>query len=487
MKKIFLFISFIALTVVSSCSDDITRLNDDTKNPTTTEAAFLFTNAQKNLVDQMVSSSVNINVFRLFSQYWTETTYPDESQYDIATRSVPDNHFRVLYRDVLRDLQESKMLLQQDLALLPPTATGAIAIVNNKIAIADILMCYSYSVLVDTFGDVPYSESLDIEGHPLPKYDDAKTIYKALITRLTEDNNKLTSSEASFGEADLIYSGDAAKWSKFANSLRLRMAINMADVDAAYAATEVIAAVNAGVLASNADNTDLKYETLQPNANPLYADLVVSGRNDFVPANTFVDKMNALSDPRRAKYFTEFNGGYSGGIYGTNNNYNNFSHISETLADPRFAGTIMDYTEVRFLLAEAAARGIAITGTAEEHYNAAITASMEDWGVATANVATYLARTDVSWATATGNWKQKIGEQAWIALYNRGFEGWTSYRRLDYPVLVAPAEADITQVPTRYTYPAREETLNGDSVDAASTAIGGNTLTTKIFWDVFSN
>lgn len=482
MKKILLLISFIALTV--SCSDDITGLNADIKSPTTTEAAFLFTNAQKNLVDQMVSTSVNVNVFRLFSQYWTETTYPDESQYDVATRSIPDNHFRALYRDVLRDLQESKMLLQQDLALLPPTATGAIAIVNNKIAIADVLMCYSYSVLVDTFGDVPYSESLDIEGHPLPKYDDAKTIYKALITRLTEDNNKLTSGEASFGDADLIYGGDAAKWAKFTNSLRLRMAINMADVDAAYAATEVIAAVNAGVLSSNADNTDLAYLGAQPNANPLYADLVVSGRNDFVPANTLVDKMNGLNDPRRAKYFTEFNGGFSGGTYGTNNNFANSSHISETLADPTFAGTIMDYAEVRFLLAEAAARGIAITGTAAEHYAAAITASMENWGVDSGDIANYLASPSVDYATATGNWKQKIGEQAWIALYNRGFEGWSSYRRLDYPVLAAPAESDITQVPTRYTYPSREETLNGTNVEAAGTAIGGNTLTTKIFWDV---
>jgi hypothetical protein len=483
MKKIFLFISFIALSV-SSCSDDITSLNDDTKSPTTTRAEFLFTNAQKNLVDQMVSTSVNVNVFRLFSQYWTETTYPDESQYDIATRAIPDTHFRVLYRDVLRDLQEAKKLLDAEKAGIPATATTELAVVNNKIAIVDILMSYSYSVLVDTFGDVPYSESLDIEGHPLPKYDDAKTIYKDLISRLTADNNLLTAGDDSFGDADLIYGGNAASWKKFANSLRLRMAINMADVDAAYAAQEVIAAVNAGVLASNADNTDLAYLGAQPNANPLYADLVVSGRNDFVPANTFVDKMNALSDPRRAKYFTEFNGGYSGGIYGTNNNYNNFSHISETLADPTFAGTIMDYAEVRFLLAEAAARGIAITGTAEEHYNAAITASMENWGVDAADVATYLDRTDVSWATATGNWKQKIGEQAWIALYNRGFEGWSSYRRLDYPILAAPAEADITQVPTRYTYPSREETLNGTNVEAAGTAIGGNTLTTKIFWDV---
>jgi len=69
-------------------------------------------------------------------------------------------------------------------------------------------------------------------------------------------------------------------------------------------------------------------------------------------------------------------------------------------------------------------------------------------------------------------------------LYNRGFESWTSYRRLDFPVLTAPVDAAVNQVPTRYTYPAREETLNSANNAAASSAIGGNTLTTKLFWDV---
>ena len=198
MKKILLTLAFIALTV--SCTDDITGLNVDTKNPTTTKPEYLFTGAQKALVDQMVSTSVNFNVFRLFSQYWTETTYPDESQYDITTRTIPDNHFRVLYRDVLRDLKESRTLLDQEV----PVGATQIGILNNKKAMVDILMCYSYSVLVDTFGDVPYTEALDITAHPLPKYDDAKTIYKDLLTRLTADADLLNGAD-NFGDADLIY------------------------------------------------------------------------------------------------------------------------------------------------------------------------------------------------------------------------------------------------------------------------------------------
>lgn len=481
MKKIILTIAFIALSV--SCSDDITGLNQDTKNPTTTKAEFLFTNAQKAIVDQMVSTSVNINVYRLFVQHWTETTYPDESQYDITTRNIPANTYGALYRDGLKDLKEAQSLLNAE----APIATTDIAILNNKKAIVDIMMVYAYNVLVDTFGDVPYSEALDLEAHPLPKYDDAETIYKDLLARLATDVS-LISDNDNFGDADLIYGGDASKWKKFANSLRLRLAVNMHDVDPSYAATHITAAVASGTISSNDDNTNLHYlDTSVGNSNPLYADLVVSQRNDFVPANTLVDKMNALTDPRRAKYFTLKNDAYIGGIYGSSNSFASFSHISGTLNDQKFPGTIFDYAEVEFLLAEAVSKGVAVGGTVESHYNAAITASMENWGVDSADITTYLALPSVAYATATGTAKQKIGEQAWIALFNRGFEAWTSYRRLDFPVLSAPAVTynSQTTVPVRYTYPSREQQINATNVTAASTAIGGDKLSTKLFWDKF--
>ena len=87
------------------------------------------------------------------------------------------------------------------------------------------------------------------------------------------------------------------------------------------------------------------------------------------------------------------------------------------------------------------------------------------------------------------NYKQSIGEQAWIALFNRGFEAWSSYRRLDFPVLTVPAVTynGLSEVPKRYSYPAREETINGVSTAAAIAKIPGgkNTLTAKIFWDKF--
>ncbi|MDN3676481.1 SusD/RagB family nutrient-binding outer membrane lipoprotein [Flavobacterium paronense] len=478
MKKILLTI--VVLTGIFSCTDDITGLNQNTKDATVVPAAYLFTNAQKNVVDQMVSTSVNFNVFRLFTQQWTETTYTDESNYDIGTRTIPDNHWAVMYRDVLRDLKESKSYLQ----LYEPATPAEEAENANRIAIVDILTAYSYSVLVDTFGDVPYTESLDIEAFPNPKYDDGETIYKDLIAKLTAASASLDSGYDSFGTADLVYGGNAGKWKLFANSLRLKLAINLDDVDHAYATTQALAAVADGVISSNSDNAALKYLSAQPNANPVFVDVVASGRNDFVPTSTVIEKMNGLNDPRRAKFFTQIGDIYEGGTPGSSNNFDNFSHIGDMLLEPTFEGLIMDNAEVEFLLAEAVERGIAVGGTSTSHYDAAITASMNYWGVSSEDIASYLAQPSVAYATATGNWKQKIGEQAYLGLYNRGFECWTSYRRLDFPVLTAPDDAEVNQVPTRYTYPAREETLNASNLEAASTAIGGNTLTTKLFWDV---
>lgn len=487
-NRLLLLISIVSL-FAASCSDDITGLNTDTKRPTTTQPAFLFTNAEHAMMDQVTSTSVNYNVFRLYAQQWTEVQYPEESQYDLTGRKIPDTHWAVYYRDVLRDFKESKNLFLTEKANFVGTPTQ-LKQLENKILIIDILTAYTYGILVDTFGDIPYTESLDIIKYPQPKYDDAKTIYKDLIAKLTTASQALNKTDGSFGSADIVYGGNAAKWAKFANSLRLRMAINMDDIDHAYASSTALAAVADGVITQSADNAYFAYATTQPNANPLYVDLVASGRDDFLPADTFVNKLNALADPRRPKFFTEYpagSGNYKGGVYGVLNTYGNFSHFTQTIKDPTYPGVLFTYSEVEFLLAEAVERGIAVGGTATTHYNAAITATMLDWKVAPADITTYLARTDVNYATATGTWKQKIAEQSWIGLYNRGFEAWTTYRRLDFPVLNVPpvTNGDIKEVPKRYTYPGIEETLNKTNLDAAIAKQGPNTRTLHIFWDKF--
>ena len=223
----------------------------------------------------------------------------------------------------------------------------------------------------------------------------------------------------------------------------------------------------------------------------MWEDLVQSGRQDFIPADTFVDMINLLNDPRADKFFDPtskididttavVNLQYKGGPYGTSTPFNDNSHISQTLYAPDFRGVLMDFAEMSFILAEAARRGYNVGGTAAEYYENGIKASMAEWKVSEQNAETYIAQDNVAFETALGKDKEKIALQFWIAMYNRGFEGWTVYRLFDSPKLKLSGTLELP-VPKRYTYPQSEQTINGNNVKSAN---GGNDeQQTPIFWD----
>jgi len=484
MKKLAIIVP--ALFALGSCTKHIADLNVDPKRPLVVPSYTLFSNAQKNMVDQVTSSSVNFNVFRLIAQQWTETTYTDESNYNITVRTIPDQVWYVFYRDVLKDFEEAKKYIPLDVV----DSKGVLNVPQQKndLAITEVMEVYAYSNLVNTFGNIPYSQAFDSTNF-FPKYDDAKTVYADLLKRLDaaiiamNANPGAGAWDSPFGGADLLFGGDVKKWTKFANTLKLKLGMILADSDPATAKTTVESAIAAGVFTSNTDNAMFQYLKIQPSTNPIWLDLVNSQRNDFVPTSTLINIMKAVSDPRLPAYFTEDpNGGYSGGIPGKGNSYSNFSHVADAIKAPDFPSDLLDYAEVEFLLAEGAERGWNVGGgTAETHYNNGITASIEFWG---GDAATYLANPAVAYTTATGTYKQKIGTQKWIALYNRGFDAYIEQRRFDFPVLPAPTKA-TSAFPARFPYPISEQNLNQTNYDAASAAIGGDKVTTKLFWDKF--
>jgi hypothetical protein len=456
------------------------ELNNNGKVARDVPGDMLFTNAQKNFADIMTTPNVNNNIFHFIAQYWSATTYPQESRYDLGNRNIPQNWWTIIYRDVLQDLTRGMRLIRQENPLLEAAKIAQ----RNRLAIAQIERVHAFSVLLNTFGNIPYTQALNIDSTTTPAYDDQKTVYYALLDSLTTAIGQLDDSGESFGKADLVYGGDVASWYTFGNSLLLRLAMNIADENTPKAKGLVETAAP-HVFTSNEENAAFPYLSTPPNANPIWVNLVQSNRNDFVAANTLVNPMNTLNDPRRKYYFTEDpNGNYSGGIYGSGNTFGNFSHVSETITEPNFPGALMNYAEVEFLLAEAVERGFNVGGTAAGHYAAGIRASIEYWGGTVPEANTYLAQPSVAYATATGTWKQKIGTQEWIALFLRGFDAWTVWRRLDYPQLPKPASA-ITDIPVRYTYPSNEQNLNQTNYEFASTAIGGDKVTTKLFWDKF--
>jgi hypothetical protein len=475
MKKILIILSFFAL--ITSC-ENLEDLNKNIKDPAAVPGETLFTYAQKQTMDYMTSSNVNRNNYRLFVQYWTETTYTDESNYDLTTRAIPDNWWDQFYMLCLNNLAEASKVITA-----APIPTGEDPTVKkNKLAIIEIMNVYCYDILVESFGDVPYTEALDIDNIPLPKYDDGMTIFKDLLTRLNAAISNLDDNFDSYGIADNMYHGDVSMWIKFANSLKLRMGLVIADVDDAAAKTAVESAAP-NVISSNGENAKIIYLSASPNTNPIYIDLIASGRHDFVVTQTIIDTMNSLADPRRPFYFTQVDGAYTGGIPGASNDFLSYSHVADLIQTPTFPGTMFDYAETEFLLAEAVERGYTVGGTAEEHYNNAITASIEDWGGTAVEAQDYLANPKVAYATAEGDWRQKIGMQSWIAYYNRGMEAWTQWRKLGYPVL-EPAVDALSAIPIRLTYPVEEQTLNGTHYDEAAEAIGGDAVDTPLFWDV---
>jgi len=478
MKKIIFLLIF--CLAAFSCDDRMEELNEEKVNPAQVPAETLFANGVKEVAFIMHNSNQNINVFRLYAQYWAQLTYPEESQYNQVTRNIPRNIWERGYRRSLKDLTEARKIMVEI-----PDGTLSAAGNANRLAVVDIAMAYVYTILVETYGNIPFSQAIDID-NITPVYDDARTIYDAQIDALTAAANTLDVNDVAISpNQDPLYEGSAAGWKMFANSLKLRMAMMLADTDPAKAQTMVDQALASGVITSPVDDAFITYYEQAPSTNPMYEDLVLSGRRDFVPANTLVDIMNNLNDPRRPIYFTDpIDGEYVGGIYGDANSYSSASHIGDIFHTPTLPGDLLRCSEVLFLLAEAAGRGFTVPETAESYYNQAIETSMFDWGLTIADYDAYIAQADVAYATAPGDWKQKIGIQAWIALNNRGYEGWTTWRRLDFDGFSPPPGQTMEDIPVRLLYPIEEAQLNGANLDAAISAIGGNLKTTKLFWDV---
>jgi hypothetical protein len=477
MKKIIFSLAMLSL-IASGCDNDTDNFNNNQDAQYDVAPEVLFTNAEKELADQMTTPSVNLNPFRFLAQYWAETTYNDETRYRFTTRSVSDNHWNNLYRNVLGNLESAKQLV---------AAQGSGTQQNNQLAIIEILQVYTFQVLVDSFGDIPYSQALNTD-ILLPTYDDDAAIYPQLITRLDAAIANLDDQGPSWTNSDVIYNGDVSQWRMFANSLKLKLGINLADVNPTLAQSTIESAFNGGVILTNAQNATFEYPGSAPNFNPIYGELVASNRNDFVAADTFVNALNAYNDPRRAVYFNTVGGEYVGGVYGAaNNNFSEFSAIGDTFRSPDLPSELFEATEVNFYLAEAAARGYAVGNSAEYYYNQGIRTSFEYWGLSQTQADTYLAMPEVAYTTASADWRETIGMQEWFAFFNRPFEAWNSYRRLDYPQLEAPSNAVAAaegQVPKRLAYPVSERTVNNANYTAASEAIGGNKLATHVFWDV---
>ncbi len=468
-----------ATLLLTNCTKDISNsLNHNPKAAPTTLGSAEFTQGELNLVNTYNTTSIAVAPFRVISQEWTENSYVYEANYNFSAYNSPGGFWASVYVGTLHNLDLAK---QQ----FPVGWGGTAGGLRNCLIITDILEIFAYHMLHATYGNIPYTQA-EHDSIPFPAFDDEKTIYASLLSRIDTCIAGLSLSDDAMGTADQIYGGNAAAWLKFAASLKLKMAMLNAVHDPATTKTKVNEAITTGVFTSNDDDALFSYDPSSPNvANPIWNAISFSGRHDFGPSALLVNTMVGWNDPRLPAYFTLFQGKYVGGVAGFANNFGKYSDFGPQLYTASLPGDLMDYSQVEFLLAEAAAQGF-IAGAPDVHYNNAITASIEFWGGSASDAATYLAQPAVAYATATGTWQQKIGYQEWIANYNHNWDSWTDIRRLGFPDIntVSPPLQAASDFPLRLYYPPNETTSNPTNTAAAAAALPGgqDVVTAKLFW-----
>ncbi len=499
--------AFLMAGVVSACTDNFEEINTDPNQPPVVPTSALLTSAQKQLMDHTWDEWTNGRRGMQLAQYWASNQYSDESRYAFRS-SISNNYWLYFYAGRgavdgttpngggMRDLDEIIRLNTE----FPDENAGSFGTNANQIAVAQTLKVWIMQIVTDTWGNAPYSQALNIEEYPNPAYDSQEEIYNAFLGQLTDASNSVELN--GLGPAgDAIYNGDMMKWKKFINSLKLRVAMRMADAAPSVAQAAVAEAVEAGVMESNDDSALFPYLPNAPNNNPLNEDYKT--RNDFAISNVLIDKLQELNDPRISFYAAPTANSvaagdpqYVGEVYGLDEvnaaatQNDDISQRPESILAPNSPGIYMQYSEVAFLLAEAVERGF-ISGSAAEYYNMGVTASMNYWNdgsLTQADIDAYLAQPSVAYDAqiASGmSWNEVIGQQKWLSLYMQGIEAWTEYRRLDFGVLQMPADGALegNGIPLRITYPLDEQSANAESYAAAVAAQGPDLLDTRLWWD----
>ena len=458
----------VALTsaILVGCTEDFAGINTNPNAPTDVQAVFLVSSAMRDAAQQIV----NNNFLNLWAQHTSRIEYAWDGRYDVRDYSGTWTGF---YAGPLADFGEVESK-SRDAGRPNDQAVGA------------IMKAWIFQSVTDLWGDVPYSQALLGQENTQPSYDSQQQVYEGLLDDLEAAANLISTSSPDFDDADLIYGGDMAGWRTFANSLRLRLAMRLTDVDPGTAQAEAVSAIGAGVFGSNDEQAIFRWLNELGSNNPWFSGTVERPGGTRISA-TIVDTLRSYGDPRlpvfaRPNDDGEFLGHESGLKDGHGIPFPARSKIGERFVrDLDNPSVLMSYSEVLFLEAEAAARGYT-SGNAGQLYDDAIRASMEWYDIASADIEAYLANPRVAYNPATG--LEQIGLQLWIGFFNQGIEAFSSWRRTGYPNLVAgPDNVTGGIMPRRLKYSEEEQSLNSTNLQAAISRQGGAELGDRLWWN----
>lgn len=509
MRRI--YISFMLaglLTCIASCDKDFEQVNINPVLPATINPVYLFSNAQ-------FSSAIGTYNYQseIVQQIITPFTGVLEGgNHNLVYDPNANALFNAMYTGPVKYLADIINQTKSD--------TGR----TNLYNMARIWRAYVFQILVDTYGDVPYSEAggAYLQQVTLPKYDDQAAIYDDILKELTEATKALDATKPT-ETGDLFYKGNIAQWKKLGNSLLLRVAMRYTKTDEAKAKQYVTIAVdpaNGGVMESNADNAFVAFNTTFN--NPTGGWFQGTERANVYLGAPFVDYLKITSDPRLGVIAVKYDdptkplgqgtgaedtvaADQQGMPYGYNE-----STISTAPDFPGKVGAAWKYSQVnrrtvgkidapeffityaqtQLLLAEAAQRQY-ISGSVADFYNAGVKGHLSQMAqydvsatIPAASQDAYLSVNPFDPAKALN----QINTQYWVASFLNGSEAWANFRRSGFPSLQpnpypgadASVKGDFIR---RLVYPVREQSVNSANYSAAVAKMGADNLGTRIFWD----
>lgn len=438
----------------TSCTDDL-DINSDPLAATTVEPNLLFPTV---MVSVSSNRTVELNSINIQAQHWTSGgsagVFANPERYIISPNTT-NNVWVGQYSTALRNLQQMRSLVEAN----NPEAL-------NVVGQAKIYEAFVFLNLTTLYGDIPFSEATQVGEFPNPKFDAQEDVLRGIVGRLDEGIDLLSTDTDIISNGDLIYQGDKDKWIRFANSLKLKTLMLIANVDPASVQAQLQAVSNEPLIEDNSQNAYLPFSEAGGNQNPLWKTLdnFAGGVNVFwYSGSTLVDLMNSNDDPRRATFFDEVADGYVGQDQGVFSSAG-ISPVSLNILRPDLEDRYATASETYFFLAEAVVKGF-ITGDAEDFYMKGLQASLDSYDgqpgeIAQADKDAYLASRGSLAGLSDADAIKQINEEQYVALFTRGLEALTQWKRTKTPEFMLPVNAALSDIIRRYPYPNSEISSN---------------------------
>ncbi|MEM9141594.1 MAG: SusD/RagB family nutrient-binding outer membrane lipoprotein [Bacteroidota bacterium] len=481
-KKYLAFIAVIGL-LFYSCEKRLEDLRENPNAVTSIDDAALFTKAVRDFFIGTTDVASSQFAGQHAHYFVTGSTWRPADQYGDGFDGDYNSMLNGIYGGTIRHSEE----------VLEITSTeGTQNEVRN--ALANIISVLGFAKVTDAYGDVPYTEGGKgkSEGIIQPVYDSQESIYADLIARLGNSIAVLQTADPAraYPGSDPIYDNDLDKWVRFANSLRLRLAMRIRFANEALSRATVAECL-AEPLMETPDDDAFLIQT-EGMGNPW-----LNRRTGFPSVKMsvlLIDQLQSTLDPRLSVFVNpDANGAFSGILNGLDDSafgmadFANKSDMGLTLSSADSKLYVMTASEVWLLRAEAALVYDGDPVAANTNYTRGIQTSLEQWEVPTAEIDAFMASPTAMLGDV--NPEEQIGVQMWLALIPNYFEGWTYIRRTGYPVIAQRTADNLSQgatngfMPSRFRYSSFELGANTANVQAAIERMGGNATNTPVWWD----